>query len=103
MLGNLLQLSRSCLSNDISEVFHFFNLPLPNHPGMLWSSFILTFVVFLGGACNPTTWRKDVVIPILESLGLSYYNPVGIILSFPHFNYYFSACCFLILMNGSGS
>ncbi|CAH8830571.1 unnamed protein product [Trichobilharzia szidati] len=30
---------------------------------------------FLGGACNPTTWRKDVVIPILESLGLSYYNP----------------------------
>ncbi|TNN15403.1 hypothetical protein EWB00_001283 [Schistosoma japonicum] len=31
--------------------------------------------VFLGGACNPTTWRKDVAIPILDRLGLTYYNP----------------------------
>nr|CAH8828245.1 unnamed protein product [Trichobilharzia regenti] len=110
MLGNLLQLSRSCLSNDISEVFHFFNLPLPNHPEIIGISGIFRnaktqiglldvvlyaactldsnlltsrqagfgmdqYDFFLGGACNPTTWRKDVVIPILESLGLSYYNP----------------------------
>ncbi|CAH8466536.1 unnamed protein product [Schistosoma guineensis] len=30
---------------------------------------------FLGGACNPTTWRKEVAIPILDRLGLTYYNP----------------------------
>ncbi|CAH8470683.1 unnamed protein product [Schistosoma margrebowiei] len=26
-------------------------------------------------ACNPTTWRKEVAIPILDRLGLTYYNP----------------------------
>ncbi len=31
--------------------------------------------VFLGGSCNPTTWRKDIVIPLLEEAGISYYNP----------------------------
>lgn len=31
--------------------------------------------VFLGGACNPTTWRKDVAVPALEAAGVSYYNP----------------------------
>lgn len=31
--------------------------------------------VFLGGSCNPTTWRKDVAIPALESLGITFYNP----------------------------
>lgn len=31
--------------------------------------------VFLGGSCNPTTWRKDVAIPILEAAAVSYYNP----------------------------
>ena len=31
--------------------------------------------VFLGGSCNPTTWRKDVAIPALEAAGISYYNP----------------------------
>ena len=31
--------------------------------------------IFLGGSCNPTTWRKDTVIPLLEKTGVSYYNP----------------------------
>uniref|UniRef100_T1GVN7 Uncharacterized protein n=1 Tax=Megaselia scalaris TaxID=36166 RepID=T1GVN7_MEGSC len=31
--------------------------------------------VFLGGSCNPTTWRADVAIPILQKLGISFYNP----------------------------
>ena len=31
--------------------------------------------VFLGGSCNPTTWREDVAIPTFESKGISYYNP----------------------------
>merc|ERR1712093_774308 len=34
-----------------------------------------TCEVFLGGSCNPTTWRRDVAIPKLESAGVSYYNP----------------------------
>ncbi|XP_049272113.1 uncharacterized protein LOC119396905 isoform X6 [Rhipicephalus sanguineus] len=35
-----------------------------------------SYDVFLGGSCNPTTWRKDVAIPKLKSYGISYYNPV---------------------------
>lgn len=31
--------------------------------------------VFLGGSCNPTTWRKDIAIPVLEDGGVTYYNP----------------------------
>lgn len=33
------------------------------------------YEVFLGGSCNPTTWRTDVAIPLLKSSGVSYYNP----------------------------
>lgn len=33
--------------------------------------------VFLGGSCNPTTWRADVAMPELQKLGISFYNPVG--------------------------
>lgn len=32
-------------------------------------------VVFLGGSCNPTTWRKDIAIPLLEKHNITYYNP----------------------------
>lgn len=32
--------------------------------------------VFLGGSCNPTTWRADTAIPALNELGISFYNPV---------------------------
>jgi hypothetical protein len=31
--------------------------------------------VFLGGTCNESTWR-DQLIPILESHGVDYFNPV---------------------------
>ncbi|XP_062545068.1 uncharacterized protein LOC134211811 isoform X2 [Armigeres subalbatus] len=31
--------------------------------------------VFLGGSCNPTTWRADVAIPTLKQLGITFYNP----------------------------
>ncbi|KAL7029099.1 hypothetical protein ACKWTF_006099 [Chironomus riparius] len=31
--------------------------------------------VFLGGSCNPTTWRADVAIPELEKLDISFFNP----------------------------
>lgn len=31
--------------------------------------------IFLGGSCNPTTWRQNVAIPYLETNGISYYNP----------------------------
>jgi hypothetical protein len=32
-------------------------------------------MIFLGGSCNPTTWRPDIAIPLLESAGVEYYNP----------------------------
>jgi hypothetical protein len=31
--------------------------------------------VFLGGSCNPTTWRKDIAIPRLSAVGIPFYNP----------------------------
>ena len=31
--------------------------------------------VFLGGSCNPTTWRKDTAIPHLKGRGITFYNP----------------------------
>jgi hypothetical protein len=31
--------------------------------------------VFLGGSCNPTTWRVNIAIPLLEKAGITYYNP----------------------------
>lgn len=33
------------------------------------------YQVFLGGSCNPTTWRKDIAIPTFKRLGITYYNP----------------------------
>lgn len=33
--------------------------------------------VFLGGSCNPTTWRADVAVPTLNKLGISFFNPVS--------------------------
>ncbi|XP_064458618.1 uncharacterized protein LOC135368971 isoform X2 [Ornithodoros turicata] len=34
-----------------------------------------SYDVFLGGSCNPTTWRTDTAIPKLKEFGISYYNP----------------------------
>ena len=31
--------------------------------------------VFLGGACNPTTWRHDYAMPALEEAGITFFNP----------------------------
>lgn len=31
--------------------------------------------VFLGGSCDPTSWRREVAIPALERAGVSFYNP----------------------------
>ena len=31
--------------------------------------------MFLGGSCNPTTWRHDQAIPYFQSRSVSYYNP----------------------------
>jgi hypothetical protein len=31
--------------------------------------------VFLGGSCNPTTWRVDEAIPCLSAAGISHFNP----------------------------
>lgn len=31
--------------------------------------------VFLGGSCNPTSWRKDTAIPFLSECSISCYNP----------------------------
>ena len=44
---------------------------------------ILAFVsVFLGGSCNPTSWRADIAIPFLKENGITFYNPVSVNLKF---------------------
>lgn len=35
----------------------------------------ITNLVFLGGSCNPTTWRSEVAIPFLRKVQVNYYNP----------------------------
>ncbi|VDM34366.1 unnamed protein product [Hydatigera taeniaeformis] len=44
-------------------------------PNIYLPIFICMFLVFLGGACNPTTWRKDIAIPFLEANRIPYFNP----------------------------
>ncbi|TRY61726.1 hypothetical protein TCAL_11143 [Tigriopus californicus] len=34
-----------------------------------------SYDVFLGGSCNPTSWRQDFAIPYFKSYGITYYNP----------------------------
>lgn len=34
-----------------------------------------SYEIFLGGSCNPTTWRSDIAIPMLKQLGITYFNP----------------------------
>eukprot|EP00117_Sycon_ciliatum_P012230 scpid48112/ scgid13380/ len=36
---------------------------------------LLASVVYLGGSCGRTTWRKDIAIPYLEKKGIFYDNP----------------------------
>lgn len=44
--------------------------------GNTWNKIIpYSCDVFLGGSCNPTTWRKDIAIPFLTRHNMSYYNP----------------------------
>ncbi len=31
--------------------------------------------IFLGGSCNPTTWRQDIAMPALKAAGVGFYNP----------------------------
>ncbi|XP_054717852.1 uncharacterized protein LOC129227333 [Uloborus diversus] len=33
------------------------------------------YQVFLGGSCNPTTWRQHIAIPTFKNLNITYYNP----------------------------
>lgn len=43
------------------------------------------YEVFLGGSCNPTTWRKDIAVPRLSAKGIRYFNPVRLPFFFKFF------------------
>lgn len=34
-----------------------------------------SYDIFLGGSCDPTTWRKDLAIPHFKAAGITFYNP----------------------------
>lgn len=50
---------------------------ITKHNCELFAECIKKCEVFLGGSCNPTTWRTDTAIPELQKYGISYYNPVS--------------------------
>ena len=39
--------------------------------------FVLFIAVFLGGSCNPTVWRKEVAMPLLQKEEIKFFNPVS--------------------------
>jgi hypothetical protein len=43
--------------------------PLPGSPGYIKP------YVFLGGSCDPTTWRADIAVPELTRARISFFNP----------------------------
>ncbi|XP_018007285.1 uncharacterized protein LOC108665078 isoform X2 [Hyalella azteca] len=47
----------------------------PGDPATITAKKTAPCEVFLGGSCNPTSWRQDVAIPTLRALGISFYNP----------------------------
>ncbi|CAI5726823.1 unnamed protein product [Peronospora destructor] len=36
---------------------------------------LMDIAIFLGGSCNPTTWRDDVAMPMLDAAHVRYFNP----------------------------
>ena len=36
---------------------------------------LLDIAIFLGGSCNPTTWRDDIAMPMLDAAHVGYFNP----------------------------
>ena len=56
--------------------------PVCVRPGLkshCWFSHETAYIsVFLGGSCNPTSWRAEIAIPFLKEQGITFYNPVSI-------------------------
>ena len=76
-----LPLTVSCYSK-IQTGFAFLVPAHPGRPGkravkrVCVCVCVCVIVVFLGGSCNPTTWRSDVAIPFFKQHSITYYNPV---------------------------
>ena len=67
------------------------------HDTFSWFPFLALCIVFLGGSCNPTVWRKEIAIPNLEKAGVTFFNPVRHLLN--SFSVYFY--CYLYLLTCS--
>ncbi|CAI5722074.1 hypothetical protein KXD40_004546 [Peronospora effusa] len=39
------------------------------------SECLMDIAIFLGGSCNPTTWREDIAMPMLDAAHVRYFNP----------------------------
>ncbi|XP_041481634.1 uncharacterized protein LOC121428834 isoform X2 [Lytechinus variegatus] len=70
------QYVRPSILPSLTSPSHSRYRPIPPSPSKKQSSSVISnFNVFLGGSCNPTTWRRDVAIPLLKEYSLTYYNP----------------------------
>lgn len=65
-------------SESVNQFFNSKNLARRIVNGFIYFAERMAYEVFLGGSCNPTTWRSEIAIPTLQSLGITYYNPVSI-------------------------
>ena len=59
----------------ILRYLHIVDEDLANRAAVSSSAANSAFDVFLGGSCNPTTWRADTAIPALVKGECTYYNP----------------------------
>jgi hypothetical protein len=69
---------QQCTANN-SE--WFWTVSRTSSPGLIAELFlecVNNCEVFLGGSCNPTTWRADTAIPELQKYGITFYNPVSL-------------------------
>ena len=66
--------------DNVSPTQFFFQRKSNGNPKLVSSTSMHNFIlkpheVFLGGACNPTTWRSSLAIPFLKDNFTTYFNP----------------------------
>ena len=74
------RLTSSCHSSPLSSTMDIVYNKLGSQSktattASLQNFFIKPHEVFLGGACNPTTWRWEIAIPYLKHNFTTYFNP----------------------------
>ena len=68
-LGECLLIASMLKEKQNNDAYYHLKSPRPVNKKLERKS------VFLGGSCNPTTWRGDIVIPMFQAKRIDFYNP----------------------------